>query len=642
MTARCGGVAGAAASVRPVGTLAFIEVTGSGRYLVARDVAAGPGRALHAKVGRRSGPRPGTQLCRPRGSPSCAGRRTKGIVSIAAPAPRLWDIGNGIVGSGVSRKPRPHRVHEGASMPASQSPIRPERVLSFQGETEHEKLEQHPYKAPTFTTSSDGTRTSRGKESMTSTRNAWLRSKPRCGYWRPRSEFARSSRPVSRVQGLGVDLARDFLALHEVAVVLKHTITARERLLTIHRAREGLVFNSDGRKLHAAGCPSVGAMGLATRKLHFLSWDEARRELEALYGHEGSSWVRCPACIDDPIYGGSDREVPAQTLALRAIGARGHRDRRPRPKIGARPVFHEFAETLDTRPGVYLWSSEYIDYDDPPRPQDLEDVAQALRARLRGLQPSKGEMLHAVYAGPKGRDTDVENNLFYNVHTGGDSLRGATNGVRFEWWPDPLPGTLRGYSCHYAYRLVGGNEQFSHWQPVRELASWPSVNLGPLSTEKKLEPVWLALRSANAVDPSWPSRQPGNYFGLCLELLIPTGRASRNATLLKSVLDGVVCAFQHEPNRETAAVVAPRVADILRRLDIDLTPGDAVELLSSDDRAVLGPRAGLRSRTQWRPNDEDCVAVECRFGITTGLDYRLSGRVFIVAPVLGDVRLTST
>ena len=30
-------------------------------------------------------------------------------------------------------------------MPASQSPIRPERVLSFQGKTDHEKLEQHRY-----------------------------------------------------------------------------------------------------------------------------------------------------------------------------------------------------------------------------------------------------------------------------------------------------------------------------------------------------------------------------------------------------------------------------------------------------------------------------------------------------------------
>ena len=30
-------------------------------------------------------------------------------------------------------------------MPPSQSPIRPGRVLSFQGKTDHEKLEQHRY-----------------------------------------------------------------------------------------------------------------------------------------------------------------------------------------------------------------------------------------------------------------------------------------------------------------------------------------------------------------------------------------------------------------------------------------------------------------------------------------------------------------
>jgi hypothetical protein len=331
------------------------------------------------------------------------------------------------------------------------------------------------------------------------------------------------------------------------------TIATKDRLVAIHEASEGLVLNTDGKKLHAAGCGWVAEMGLATRKVYFSTWCDAKRELDGTYGPEGSAWIRCPVCSADPVYedGGTDSGEsgpPSPFTPPARIGAAlARRARWPRPRTGVHPVLHEFAEERDGVAGVYLWCSEYIDFDYPPRPQDLENVAQELRSRLRALAPDDDRLLHAVYAGPKGYETDLENNLFYNIHTGLDTLRAATQGVKFEWWPDPPSDVLRGYGCTYAYRLVTRREPFAHWRRARILANWPYVSLGLLNRSKRVEPVWHALRTSELVDPHWPAKQLREPFGLSLNLLAPGKRRSLSAEFLKNVLDGVVSAFQHDP-----------------------------------------------------------------------------------------------
>lgn len=100
---------------------------------------------------------------------------------------------------------------------------------------------------------------------------------------------------------------------------------------------------------------------------------------------------------------------------------------------------------------------------------------------------------------------------------------------------------------------------------------------------------------------------------------------------MKSILDGIVCAFQHEPDRSTAETVAPRITERLLATGVAVGDSEAVGLLAGNQRSVLGPRPGLRTRTQWQPHDEHCVAVELRLSTSTSTDYQLSGEVFSVA-----------
>lgn len=369
-------------------------------------------------------------------------------------------------------------------------------------------------------------------------------------------------------------------------------------------------------------------MGLGTTKLHFATSADAERILTRSYGPVG--WSNCPDC------GGS---VPTRPAAQAADSGTARSPSTSTADIDASPAIapvraadaptHVIRDMLDDVPGVYVWTPTYIKY--PPRSAALDRAAEELRVRLSALVPAADQILHAVYNGPKGTTTDVENNLFYNIHDGRDTLRGAAKGVRFEWNPGPAPSLLGSFGAHYAYSFTASGAPFRHWTPSRTLASWPAVDLGPLRGEKKLEQVWFALRTSPSVTVEPPARHGRAWFGLRLHLSMPRKHEATSATFLKSVLDGVVSAFHVEPSHEQAAQVASRVTEILDSAGRHITQLEVVRLLTDDAIGILGPRPGLRNAAQWCPYDEDCVAVEVLFSRESGPDHSLSGEVFVAS-----------
>src|SRR5690349_9469004 len=100
-----------------------------------------------------------------------------------------------------------------------------------------------------------------------------------------------------------------------------HKISDRAALDAIREAGEGYVFNTDGRRLHAASCETVAGMGLATRKLFFATAVEAVAELDTAYGGGGWSWCPLPVCRREAARLPGRRETSEETSEVERAAA---------------------------------------------------------------------------------------------------------------------------------------------------------------------------------------------------------------------------------------------------------------------------------------------------------------------------------
>lgn len=250
---------------------------------------------------------------------------------------------------------------------------------------------------------------------------------------------------------------------------------------------------------------------------------------------------------------------------------------------------------------------------------------EGLRSALASLTASDGELLAAFYSGPRPPNS-VENILLYNVDPGGASFVAAsTRGVRFEL--DSQPGDQ--LMCEYRYRLIGANESLATWELGRRLARFARADLGRFAGEHRLAQVWLAVR--NAPDMAYSSRPlTEGPFAVFLELGVPP-RAGTGVRpeLLKSVVDGVVCAFHNHLNEMTMTGVASTIANQLA-----VAPEVIAATLSEPVYAVLGARPNLvhtrGQGVQWNPADERCVAGQ--LVRRPSERWELSGEIYEVSP----------
>ena len=285
-------------------------------------------------------------------------------------------------------------------------------------------------------------------------------------------------------------------------------------------------------------------------------------------------------------------------------------------------------------PSVEAWAPAYIPYEPRGESRRLRDE---LRRRIGGLRARDGEILHCAFSGWKPDNADIENVLLYNVHDSGGCFRAAVGeGLRFELVhadPPPTPSGDRSGS-HYSYRLVPAGHGFAGWRLGAEFASWRSVDLGQLAGPKKLEGVWWALRHSD-VAISAVERASNMPFSVSLTLHPPVGHTVNPASLLKGLLDGVVCAFQVHWDHSTVDVMASRLAK-----HIDAPGPDIAAQLVDERRAVLGglPRlVHARGKgVQWRPDDHLLVAGSLLLKPPLGEGWKLSGAIHEVRSTSGE------
>jgi len=192
------------------------------------------------------------------------------------------------------------------------------------------------------------------------------------------------------------------------------------------------------------------------------------------------------------------------------------------------------------------------------------------------------------------------------------------NGVCFELDSRPLEGEVR-----YSYSVGPKEDGLRYWQAERRLAFVAAEGAQP-----KLAPIWWALRSApGAIQQAGEPRLSHEPFCLMLDVEGPAKRLT--AVLVKGIVDGVVSGLQSQTDHAGAASAAPRVAEALGAPVIAIQ-----EALTDPEPSALGVRASLvrawRSRVQWAPDDDLCVAARLLF--KPARRWSIAGTASVVAP----------
>lgn len=275
------------------------------------------------------------------------------------------------------------------------------------------------------------------------------------------------------------------------------------------------------------------------------------------------------------------------------------------------------------RRSVQAWATKLIPFE--PR-EDVRRFRDELRQQIALLRSTGDEFLHASFEGPKPANADIENLLLYNL--GGACFEDATRrGVCFEHAAtnaraDP---TGRTFAHYYSYTVAALRDGFDRWQVGRELARFDAVSLGSFIGPKQLEQAWWAVAGAGAFVAE-RSRAPGDPFAVRLRLRPPAGRSANAVSLVKGVLDGVVCALQAHTDIHTVGGLSERLARV-----INASPEAIADRLTDTREAVLGTVPQLLhargNGVQWRPEDHLLVAGALELEAASGNEWLISGVV---------------
>lgn len=367
-----------------------------------------------------------------------------------------------------------------------------------------------------------------------------------------------------------------------------------DELARLAAAGEGFVIDPFNRRWHRTSCPRLTAMTTKERKWFADSEEERDAYLQARMAQYPTAQpiVACPTCSS-------------------GISVAAH--------APAATVSAELTTVANDR-GFVARSSHRVTFG--PRSGSPGHFVQAeLRRQLATLRPGEGETLHAVFRGSIPANSDVENQLIYNVFDGG-SGPALARGVRFE-----LHEADFGAAVEYRYSIEPADQAFSHWSEERTVTEWRDVAIPSGASERLLARTWWALRSA-APEPG-AGLTERERFGVRVRLGVPSSDHGRmTAERVKQVLDGIVSAL----HRQTASPEAiARIAD-----QLGLTPQAVAGQLADEAPGMLGnaerPIALTAAGVQWHPDDSRLVAGEITIRSADIPAWRFSGTVFEVSP----------
>lgn len=341
-------------------------------------------------------------------------------------------------------------------------------------------------------------------------------------------------------------------------------------------------FNGSGGEGWKLACAARVVNALRKLTADFSAHPELQHALDRLSPELEQRW-RCRAPVAEAI------SVASQDRAVSA------------------PIPQRLPEFREDSAVVEAWADDYVPHDHRTARQD--DLRYEIRNRCRQLEPAPDQVLHATFFGHKPTNADIENLLLYNIDE--SFKRAGRNGIRFEHGA-AVPASPHGvdYRFGYRYALAPRSGTFDHWNKQRTLASFDWIQLGAFDGEPTLARVWLALSRArlqtNSTTPASAVKIP---FGIRVEVRPPHGAPWIPGRLTKSLVDGVISAFQ----AHTDTVILPEViVRLAKSLSVD--PEEIQKHLLDQRHAVLGPTPRLvypyRENVKWDPADHWCLAGE--------------------------------
>lgn len=240
--------------------------------------------------------------------------------------------------------------------------------------------------------------------------------------------------------------------------------------------------------------------------------------------------------------------------------------------------------------------------------------------RVGKLKAEKNKVLRASYEGKMPPNSDIENILFYNIGTGAFSsiFENFPKQVVFE--PNAASNDIEPpYKSIYRYEIVDKDEVKI---PKDLIAKWDDVSVGEKLPEKP-DGYYYALRKegiANFVKKD--CKNDFKDFGIKITLTIP-GNPNKNIhpiSVMKHLLDGVICAFHAEDGKETEVAVRERFQK--NGLDIKGFFDPARQKPS-----LFGSYKYLTKSKGWNPEDDRLkfgwIIVKCE-----GKEYKMSGSIY--------------
>lgn len=252
----------------------------------------------------------------------------------------------------------------------------------------------------------------------------------------------------------------------------------------------------------------------------------------------------------------------------------------------------------------------------------------ALRNAISGLRAKNNGMLCGKYGttAPVKTCFDLENVLFYNI--GNKPLSGLTaGGIAFSMMGNAEAETLRREHevppefCHtYLYSVK--NEDITPSESGLTLAGWKPFPCGKL-TGKNAADFWKLFKSEKTdVYPPEPDikLQSPLCFALFLTITKPKGTLFRVQSVMKPLLDGLICSL-HSASEDMGDTSV-----YAEKLHCDPS--------YFQTEGVLGEREFLRSyrnnSLKWDPADDRCKKAMIR--VQEGENWTISGEVRLFCP----------
>ena len=265
-----------------------------------------------------------------------------------------------------------------------------------------------------------------------------------------------------------------------------------------------------------------------------------------------------------------------------------------------------------------------------PKKQDARDLKEEICKTVGQLEVGDNEVLLASYAeGNPKRKYDLENRLFYNIGSGAFSGIFCTYPKEAAFVAASKPNNGQ---YIYKYEVVSEEEvEKKYLKGKTPIVKWQDIPIGPKQgKDDKPDRYYEAIRrEADSIKIMIDDPKPDHIldrapFGIKIELTVPGSNKRlrpQPASVMKPLLDGVICAFHGEDGEKTKEAVQKRFQES------GLKDEEIEKFFKASKLNIFGNHNYLTKSNRWNPEDD-----RLQFGWIIvkreGKEYKMGGSIY--------------